>query len=67
MDALLEEAKCGNNHQLPQNFAEVIARMGAYPPIKTTPAVLGYEAAGIISAVGGDVEDFAVGGSDCSH
>jgi len=40
--------------------------MGAYPPVKTTPTVLGYEAAGVISAVGDSVQDLAVGGTLCA-
>lgn len=34
------------------NFAEVMARMGLYPGAPPTPSVVGYEAAGVVDALG---------------
>ena len=43
------------------NFADVLARMGLYPDAPKLPAVVGYEAAGIVDGVGDGVEGFADG------
>jgi NADPH:quinone reductase-like Zn-dependent oxidoreductase len=43
------------------NFAEVMARQGLYPDAPKTPFVAGYEAAGIIDAVGEGVTKLSVG------
>lgn len=43
------------------NFAEVMARQGLYPGAPKPPCVVGYEAAGVIDAVGPGVTDRAVG------
>jgi synaptic vesicle membrane protein VAT-1 len=42
-------------------FAEVMAAQGLYPDRPDTPCVMGYEAAGVIDAVGGDVPADRVG------
>jgi len=42
------------------NFADVMARQGLYPDAPKLPAVMGYECAGEIDAVGPEVRDFAV-------
>src|SRR5512137_2487550 len=34
------------------NFADVMARLGLYPDAPPTPCVVGYEAAGVVDAVG---------------
>ena len=43
------------------NFAEVMARQGLYPDAPKTPFVAGYEAAGLIDAVGEGVTGLEVG------
>jgi NADPH:quinone reductase-like Zn-dependent oxidoreductase len=43
------------------NFAEVMARQGLYPDAPKPPCVVGYEVAGVIDAVGPDVDEAAVG------
>ncbi len=43
------------------NFADILARMGLYPDSPKLPAVVGYEVAGTIDAVGDGVEDHRVG------
>ncbi len=43
------------------NFAEVMARQGLYPDAPKTPFVAGYEAAGIIDAIGEGVTKLSVG------
>jgi len=43
------------------NFADVVARRGIYPDAPKNPAVLGYDVAGMITALGSDVRGFAVG------
>ena len=43
------------------NFAEVMARRGLYPDAPSLPAVLGYEVAGEVEALGDDVDGPAVG------
>jgi NADPH:quinone reductase-like Zn-dependent oxidoreductase len=43
------------------NFADPMARQGLYPDAPDLPAVLGYEVAGEVEAVGDDVESVAVG------
>ena len=42
------------------NFADVMARQGLYPDAPKFPAIMGYECAGVIDAVGSEVRDFAV-------
>jgi NADPH:quinone reductase-like Zn-dependent oxidoreductase len=43
------------------NFAEVMARQGLYPDAPKPPCVVGYEAAGVVDAVGPGVSGPAVG------
>jgi NADPH:quinone reductase-like Zn-dependent oxidoreductase len=43
------------------NFADVMARLGLYPDAPPLPAVVGYEVAGVIDAVGPGVSDFRAG------
>lgn len=43
------------------NFADIMARMGAYPDAPPIPCVVGYEVSGVIDALGEGVEDVAVG------
>lgn len=43
------------------NFAEVMARQGMYPAAPKPPCVVGYEAAGVIDALGEGVKDVKVG------
>ncbi|PWN03280.1 oxidoreductase [Nocardioides silvaticus] len=43
------------------NFADTMARVGFYPDAPKVPSVVGYEVAGVVSAVGDDVEEVAVG------
>jgi NADPH:quinone reductase-like Zn-dependent oxidoreductase len=43
------------------NFADLMARQGLYPDAPDLPAVLGYEIAGEVEAVGDDVEQFKAG------
>src|SRR5215218_11512857 len=43
------------------NFADVLARMGLYPDAPPLPAVVGYEVAGTVDAVGPGVDGSAVG------
>jgi len=43
------------------NFAEVMAALGLYPDAPKPPCVVGYEAAGVIDALGGGAEGHAVG------
>jgi NADPH:quinone reductase-like Zn-dependent oxidoreductase len=43
------------------NFADVMAAQGLYPDAPKPPCVVGYEVAGVIDALGGRVEGFAVG------
>jgi NADPH:quinone reductase-like Zn-dependent oxidoreductase len=43
------------------NFAEVMARQGLYPDAPRPPCVLGYEAAGVVDAVGPGVAGRVVG------
>lgn len=42
-------------------FADVMARKGLYPDAPKPPAVMGYEVAGTVSALGEGVADFALG------
>jgi NADPH:quinone reductase-like Zn-dependent oxidoreductase len=42
-------------------FSELQARLGVYPPAPKPPAVLGYDIAGTVAAVGANVGDLAVG------
>ena len=43
------------------NFADVVARRGLYPDAPKNPAVLGYDVAGTIEAIGTDVTEFKIG------
>lgn len=43
------------------NFADVLARQGLYPDAPPLPAVVGYEVAGTVAAVGDGVASVAVG------
>ncbi|WAC93955.1 synaptic vesicle VAT-1 family membrane protein [Mycobacterium sp. Aquia_213] len=43
------------------NFADHLARVGLYPDAPKLPAVVGYEVAGIVAAVGDDVDPGRVG------
>ena len=43
------------------NFADILARMGLYPDAPPLPAVVGYEVAGTVDAVGAGVGDVAFG------
>ncbi len=43
------------------NFADVMARQGTYPNVKSAPFRPGYEVAGIVSAAGAGVEGFSGG------
>lgn len=43
------------------NFADVMARLGLYADAPPLPAVVGYEVAGTVEAIGSGVEDLAVG------
>ena len=43
------------------NFADILARQGLYPDAPPLPAVVGYEVAGSVAAVGGGVTAFAEG------
>jgi len=38
------------------NFADVLARQGIYPAVKTYPIVVGYEVAGVVETVGDGVD-----------
>jgi NADPH:quinone reductase-like Zn-dependent oxidoreductase len=42
-------------------FADVMARKGMYPDAPKPPAVMGYEVAGVVNALGEGAEGFAVG------
>jgi synaptic vesicle membrane protein VAT-1 len=48
-------------HAAGLNFAEVMARQGLYPDAPKPPCVVGYEVAGVVDAVGPDVDEPAVG------
>lgn len=43
------------------NFADTMARVGLYADAPKVPSVVGYEVAGVVSAVGEDVAEVAVG------
>lgn len=43
------------------NFADVMARQGLYPDAPRLPAIMGYECAGVIDAVGGSVRELEPG------
>ncbi len=45
------------------NFADILARQGLYPDGPPKPCVMGYEVAGIVSAIGEGVDDSLVGKS----
>ncbi len=48
-------------HTTGLNFADVVARRGLYPDAPKNPAVLGYDVAGIVEAVGKDVNHVRAG------
>jgi NADPH:quinone reductase-like Zn-dependent oxidoreductase len=48
-------------HAAGLNFAEVMARQGLYPDAPKPPCVVGYEAAGVVDALGPGVTEPAVG------
>ena len=50
-----------NVHTFGLNFADVVARRGLYPEAPKNPAVLGYDVAGTIHAIGEGVEGFKIG------
>jgi len=43
------------------NFADILIRIGLYPDAPRLPAVIGYEVAGVVDAVGNDVADITEG------
>jgi len=43
------------------NFADVVARRGLYPDAPPNPAILGYDVAGYVEAIGDEVHDIKVG------
>jgi NADPH:quinone reductase-like Zn-dependent oxidoreductase len=43
------------------NFADIMARMGLYPDAPKLPTVVGYEASGVVDAIGDGVTRVAVG------
>lgn len=43
------------------NFAEVMARKGLYPDMPPTPCIVGYEASGVVDALGEGVTEPAIG------
>jgi synaptic vesicle membrane protein VAT-1 len=48
-------------HAAGLNFAEVMAAQGLYPDAPKRPCVVGYEAAGVVDALGDGAQGFAVG------
>ena len=48
-------------HTFGLNFADVVARRGLYPEAPKNPAVLGYDVAGTIHAIGEGVTGFKIG------
>lgn len=48
-------------HAAGVNFADIMARMGLYPDAPKLPTVIGYEAAGVVDAIGPEVTGVAVG------
>ncbi|TAM87359.1 alcohol dehydrogenase [bacterium] len=48
-------------HACGLNFAELMARQGLYPDAPKLPAILGYEASGVIDAVGEGVDAARIG------
>src|SRR5438552_14267577 len=45
------------------NFADILARQGLYPDGPKKPCVMGYEVAGVVDAVGADVDQNLLGKS----
>lgn len=43
------------------NYADIVARQGYYPPVKTTPYRPGYEVAGVVTEVGPGADGFSKG------
>jgi NADPH:quinone reductase-like Zn-dependent oxidoreductase len=48
-------------HSFGLNFADVVARRGLYPDAPKNPAILGYDVAGTVYALGECVEGFKIG------
>jgi NADPH:quinone reductase-like Zn-dependent oxidoreductase len=48
-------------HAAGVNFADTMARVGFYPEAPKPPMVVGYEVAGVVTAVGAGVDDVGVG------
>jgi NADPH:quinone reductase-like Zn-dependent oxidoreductase len=48
-------------HTFGLNFADVVARRGLYPDAPKNPAVLGYDVAGTVHALGSAVQDLKIG------
>ncbi len=48
-------------HACGLNFADIMARQGLYPDAPKPPTILGYEASGVVQALGAEVEGVEVG------
>jgi len=64
-DAALPSPKAGELrvrvHAAGINFADIMARLGLYPDAPPLPAVVGYEVAGEVEALGAGVSNFKLG------